>query len=85
MTTVLRPINGMMPEASNCSVGANRVFSGNSFTRGLVSISEMLGDLRRLHTRTTRKRQYIYDNALHKPQRQKQASSLRPHEPTFPS
>ena len=31
MTTVLRPINGMMPEASKIgSVGANRVFSGNN-------------------------------------------------------
>ena len=60
LTTVLRPINGMMPEASKIgSVGANRVFSGNNiFYEGFAGFpfQEMLRwtCLRsRLHTRTT--------------------------------
>eukprot|EP00944_MAST-04C_sp_MAST-4C-sp1_P005412 g5412.t1 len=92
MTTVLRPINGMMPEASKIgSVGANRVFSGNNiFYEGFAGVS-ISGNVA-MDVISTQPFAYSYhlenasiynDNRFyinHNDKRRQQLPALRPHD-----
>ena len=92
MTTVLRPVNGMMPEASKIgSVGANRVFSGsNIFYKGFAGVS-ISGNVA-MDVISTQPYAYSYhlENASiynnnrfyinHNDKRRQQLPALRPHD-----